>query len=431
MKIEQSSNLGKVLGLLTLAIAIVSVLAVSAAAVPVYIEDVKIDGDIIEADATNNLHIERGEDVEVKVILTATDDSEDIQVEAEIDGYEYDDHEVTSDRTHTFNVEENGTYTKRLTVPLPEKLDSDEYKLWITVTNRNDERLVQGYNLKIDAPRHSMVIRDIVLTPEEEVTAGRALLAAVRVKNMGDKDEDSVKVTVSIPDLGLSASDYIDEVEEDDSETSEELYLRIPVCSESGFYEVVAEVEYDEGYEKISKVTELTVVESDACEARSTASAKPTVVVGSTLENILPGNGGAMFPITVINNGKESKTYSVTVDGVSDWGTVKINPTNTVVVEGEKSESIYVFVTANKDMAAGQQVFTATVKEGSDVVEQATLTANVVAPDVSGWDKAKKGLEIALVVLVALLVILGLIIGFSKLKNDDDDLDSEETETYY
>jgi hypothetical protein len=87
-------------------------------------------------------------------------------------------------------------------------------------------------------------------------------------------------------------------------------------------------------------------------------------------------------------------------------------------------------VAANKDTAVGQQVFTATVKSGSETVEQATLTANIVEPEVSSWDKAKKGLEIALVVLVALLVILGLIIGFSKLKNDEDDSDTE-TETYY
>ena len=36
-------------------------------------------------------------------------------------------------------------------------------------------------------------------------------------------------------------------------------------------------------------------------------------------------------------------------------------------------------------------------------------------------DKVKKGLEVALVVLVVLLVVIGLIIGFNRLKGDEDE----------
>lgn len=424
---------GKFLGLFTLVLVVASVLSGIAAAdnVPVYIEDVKIDGDSLEAWDTNRLEIERGEEIEVKVILTAMAEAENVQVEAEIKGYEYDDRESTSDITHIFDVEENVTYSKKLYVPIPAKVEEDRYKLWITITDRNDDPIIAGYNLQIDAPRHSIIIKDIILTPENEIRAGKPLLAAVRVKNLGDRDEDNVKVIVSVPSLGLSQSAYIDEVEAGDSETSEDIYLdRIPVCAEAGFYDVVVEVEYDEGYEEVSKVTSIAVVDSDMCEA-SQASGEPNVVVGSTLENIVPGNGGAIYPITILNNAGTSRTFSVTVDGVDDWGTVKISPTNTVVIEGGDSESVYVFVAANAKAASGQQVFTATVKSGSETIKQATLTANIVEPETNGWGKAKKGLEIALVVLVALLVILGLIIGFSKLKNDDDESESEEAETYY
>lgn len=421
----------KYFGILTLCLVVASVLVgvVAADTVPVYIDDVKVDGDSLEPFATNRLEIERGDEIEVKVILTAVADAENIEVEVEIEGYEYGDRESTSDSTHTFDVEENVTYVKKLNVPIPSRVEEDNYKLWVTISDRNNERVVAGYNIKIDAPRHSMVIKDVVLTPENEVKAGSGLLAAVRVKNMGDRDEDSVKVTVSIPALGLSQSDYIDEVESDDSETSEELFLRIPSCAQPGVYQVVAEVEYDEGYEEVSEVTSINVVAGSTCQAAG-SSAEPDVVVGSTLENVMPGNGGAIFPITILNNANERRSFSVTVDGVSSWGSSRISPTSTIVVEPGASESIYVFVAANKNTGVGQQVFTATVSSSSETIKQITLTANIVVPEAGSWDKAKKGLEIALVVLVALLVILGLIIGFSKLKNDEDDADSE-TETYY
>jgi uncharacterized membrane protein len=431
MKIKQ-------LGILALFLIIASTVAAIAAAadVPVTVDDVKIDGESLQPNNLNRLNFEKGEEIDVKVIITANEDAENVQVEAEIKGYEHSERESTSDITHVFDVEENVTYTKRLKVTVPTRADEDDYKLRVTITDRYNDEIIQNYNIKIDSPRHSMEIRDIVLTPENEVRAGRALLAAVRVRNLGDRDEDSVKVTVKIPSLGLSASDYIDEVEEDDSETSEELYLRIPACAEAGEYDVVAEVEYDDGYEEISKATSIEVLESDVCEASSSdeddeEAEVPDVVLGSKLEDVVAGQGGAIFPVTITNNAGRSKTFSLDIEGVDGWGTVKISPTNTVVIKSGDSEELYVFVGANNDAPAGPQLITATVKAGSEKVEQATLTANVVGSSADGWDTAKKGLEIALVVLVALLVILGLIIGFSKIKNEEEGPNSHEAETYY
>jgi len=430
-------------GLLALFLVAATVLAgiAAAAQVPVTIDAIKIDGDTVLPDGVNRLNIERGEEIEVKVILTANASAENVQIEASISGYEYNDRESTSDTTKTFDVEANITYTKRLTVQIPSRVEEDNYKLRIMITDRDNELIMHNYNIKVDAPRHSMLIRDVILTPENEVRAGRALLASVRVKNMGDRDEDSVKVTVSIPSLGLSASDYIDEVEEDDSETSEELYLRIPACAEEGTYDVIAEVEYDEGYEDVSKTTSIRVLKSDVCEASDGGNSGdeeddepevPDVVVGSTLEDVVAGEGGAIYQVAITNNAKTSKTFSVAVQGVESWGTVRITPTNTVVIKPGKSETLYVFVGANPDAPSGPQVFSVSVKKGSETVEQVSLTANVVESEGGGgWDSAKKGLEVALVVLVALLVILGLIIGFSKLKNDEEVTESPGAETYY
>ena len=57
------------------------------------------------------------------------------------------------------------------------------------------------------------------------------------------------------------------------------------------------------------------------------------------------------------------------------------------------------------------------------------MKANVAEGN-NGWDTIKKALEIGLVVLVILLVVIGLIIGFSRLKGRDDE-DEDEDKTYY
>ena len=429
------------------ALLIISAIALSgvAAALPAVIDSVIVDGTELSPNDVNKLDVERGEEIEVKVAIIATGDSQDVEIEAFITGYEYNDKERMSDISNSFDIENSTIYTKRLELEIPERVDEDNYKLRVIVSDRNSDTLIQNYNLKIDAKRHQMVIRDVILSPENEVRAGSALIASVRVKNLGDRDEDSVKVKLSMPSLGLSASDYLDEVEPDDSETSEELFLIIPKCAQAGVYDVVARVEYDDGYEDTSKVTSIEVIEDESCGAAGqvsgdsnagsgagSSSAEPVVVVGSTLESIVPGEGGAIYPITITNKASTSKSFSLIVEGAESWGAVQISPTNTIIVKPGKSESLYVFVAAKDDAAPGHNVFTVMIKSGSDVVEQATLTANIVeSSGKGGWGSAKKGLEIALVVLVALLVILGLIIGFSKLKEGEEENQEAGTETYY
>ena len=54
---------------------------------------------------------------------------------------------------------------------------------------------------------------------------------------------------------------------------------------------------------------------------------------------------------------------------------------------------------------------------------------NNVEEGASAWSKVRRGLEVALIVLVVLLVVIGLIIGFNRLKGDEDEEGKDET--YY
>jgi uncharacterized membrane protein len=432
-------NKAKLFSVFALLIVVAVAFSGLVAAVPAVIDSVKVDGTELSSNSVNKLNVERGEEIEVKVTVTATGDSQDVEIEAFISGYEYNDKERMSDTSNSFDIENSTIYVKTLKLDVPTRVDEDNYKLRVMVSDRNSGEIIQNYNIKIDAKRHQMQIRDVVLSPENEVKAGSALLATVRIRNLGDRDEESVKVKISIPSLGLSDSDYIDEIELDDSETSADLYVVIPKCSKPGVYDVVTKVEYDDGYEELTKVTSIEVVEGDSCTAAGdnndgnsgSSPSLPDVVAGSTFESVVQGEGGAIYPITITNNGKSSKAFSVIVGGAEAWGSVQVSPSNTVIIKPGKSESVYIFVGAKDDAAPGNRVFTASVKTGSDVVEQVTLTANIVESGKTNWNGAKKGLEIALVVLVALLVILGLIIGFSKLKEGDENMPGADAETYY
>lgn len=254
---------------------------VCAAEVPVNLEKVYVDGTGIDVDedcivnetgdtvcmqrnSIELLDLEKGDELEIKVRVTAYEDMEDVQVKAAIRGYEYNYKDKTSDTTHVFDVEENTTYSKYLELEVPDKMDNDDYKLWITITDKNDDLKTYGFDLRVSPKRHMLRINDVVFFPEIGVKAGKQFQTSVRVKNVGAKDEESVKVVVSVPELGISGSTYIDMIEADDTESSEDIWLRVPECTEDGFYDAEIMVVYDEGYKEVLE-TETLAVTGEVC----------------------------------------------------------------------------------------------------------------------------------------------------------------------
>lgn len=424
-------KLVKILSTFTLFLVSMLALSAFANALDVTIDEVKLDGDVLSSTSTNQvLDVDRDQELQVKVRFTANEASKDAQVEISIRGYDHSD--LIQDITDSFDLKANVSYIKRLTLPLRERLDQDRYKLRVRIEDRDGETIQETFELEIDTKRHDLQIRDVILSPGEEVRAGRALLVAVRVRNRGEKDEEGIKVTVSIPELGVSASDFIDELEkdgdDDDETTSEELFLRIPDDAVTGEYTLRTTVEFDDGDERESTEQIIRVVGKERLvEEKPVIKEKTIITVAADAQGLQAGGSEVAYPLTLTNAGSSSKTFTVSANGAS-WATFRVSPSNVVVVDSGASKSVTIFVSANSNAPVGQQTFTVTVSSADKVLKQIPLTANVSAD--GGAAKLKRGLEVGLVVLVVLLVIVGLIIGFNKLRGDEEGRD-EEGETYY
>ncbi len=405
-----------------------SILAVNA--LDVTIDEVKLDGDILSPTSSNSVYdFERDQEIEVKVRITANEASDDAQIEVVISGYDHDDE--IRDKTDTFDVKQGVTYIKKLTLPLRERMDQDRYRLRIRIEDRDGDTIDATYELVVNTKRHSLRIKDVVLSPGEEVRAGRALLAAVRLRNYGEKDEEGIKVTVSIPELGISASDFVDELEkdgdDDDETTTEELYLRIPDSTETGEYILRTVVVFDDGDEREVDERIIRVIGVEGVMVQEPLTKQKTIITVAADAQSLQTGQEVAYPITLTNAGSNSKTYIVSANGAS-WANFRISPSNVVVIDAGESKSVSIYVTANANALAGQQTFTVTISSGDKVLKQIPLTANVSVVNTTA--KLKRGLEVGLVVLVVLLVIIGLIIGFSKLRGREEGKEGEE-ETYY
>jgi len=410
--------------------------AASATAVNLQIQSLEINNHELQVanDHTVNYKYERGQKLNIDVCVQALTDVQDVQVEADITGYRYanrdTDHPV-SDSTDTFDLSSNDSQCQTLKLVVPDRVDVDYYKLRVTASDRDGVAVTQDYELHLSGVARSdaVQIQDYTFNPQE-IIAGRAFTAQVKVRNFDTSDFSDLKVTLSIPELNIQVSQYMDNLDSDTSKTFEELLLRIPECAKPGDYDVEIKVDFDE-YEETTKTATIKVLTGDTCATNPTTTptqppVDKTVITVPNSQELSQGTG-VVYPIVIANSGADAKTYTLSVSGASSWSTTRIDPSSVIVVPQGQSKTVYLYVSVNPDAELGDKVMTLTVDSGTET-KQISLVSRVTkaAASTTSGTSLRNVLEIGLVVLVIILLIIGLIIGFNKMREN-----KEEPEPYY
>ncbi|MBN2567371.1 hypothetical protein JXB02_04790 [Candidatus Woesearchaeota archaeon] len=397
--------------LLIMAIILAAVAAGTASAQCYEIQEVEVGGTELAPGTTTILAQDRNEDIEVRVQILALCDQDNVQVEAMMRGYDHDDR--IEDITDVFDVQENRTYVRWLNLRLPLRMDVDQYKLRVLVTDRNHPSIEASFDLEIGTARHQVGIRDVIFEPGQEVQAGRSLITSIRLKNYGAEDEDDIKVSVAIPALGLYASDYIDEVEADESRTSEELYMRIPMCATPGSYTLEAKLTYDDGDEYFTETYEIVVEEGEGCAAEA-AAAEKAPMGGLSIEPTLPvsasAGGSASIPLLITNHGTAG-IFQVSVPGMTSYGSYTVTPSHVLEIGAGATE--VAIVTLGFDAGvSGDRIL---IAEVGTVGGEDRITAPLIVSVQGSPAAAQEGIPLRTVLLAALAALLVVLVVLAAL----------------
>lgn len=235
---------------------------------------VKVDGITILEDVTNGdsgtitdpVSVIAGETITVKVAFT-TDDIDgdtdtigisDVRIRAELEGDKAD---VTA-VTPLFDVEDNKTYVKTLTLKVPSDLDEDELSgdltLNLKIWNSDYETEVEDIVLNVQRTSYDVAIKSVITS--NTISAGEKMPVEVVLKNVGYNNVDDVYVTVSIPELNIQKSAYFGDIitenykdsilslldDEDKVTVSAKLNLEVPYTAKTGVYTLTVEAKNDE-----------------------------------------------------------------------------------------------------------------------------------------------------------------------------------------
>ena len=206
-------------------------------------EDYKIDAVYVNGILTENnlVQVELGNNAQIEVFLSGTGDNTDVRVSAWIGGYQYGSIEDVSE---LFEVEDDVSYRKVLYLEVPEDLDvsSNEYTLHVEIYD-NQNREEEFYTLFLEQEEHRIKVQDVILS-SETIGPGEYLSVKVRLANYGENDEENIKITASIPDLGINGRVYLDELDSGDEEDVSTIYLVVPNDARGGDYSVEIQVDY-------------------------------------------------------------------------------------------------------------------------------------------------------------------------------------------
>lgn len=430
--------------LMLLIVGLLSLMNVNAVSPDYDIEKVEVEDRLVSTADTNYVVAERGETIEVAVWVigqqTGGSVVDNVRVKAWVGGYEYGE---VAEKSNAFKIEPSGTYKKSLFVEIPNDIDADNngnsegYTLHVEVYDKNYSERTE-YKLKIDEKRHDLRVQDIIFNPSRSVDAGERLFMTVRVENMGDKREEDVQVKISIPELGVEARDYIDKLtpeqqqeKNDDVENTNEIVLMLPIpkTAKTGDYKAKLDIIYSRGHEVI---TEEYTIHVEGTAPIATAP-EETIISVDSIEKQVEAGKEIIYKFMLANFGETKKVYSAEVLGVGTWGSASVEP-GFITVNGGETGELYIRVKANEDIS-GRNPFTVKIKESGKVLKEINLATEVkeTIPKAREWKNLKEGLEIGFVILAILLVIIGLIIAFTRLRKgrEEEPELGREQQTYY
>jgi len=390
-----------------------------------------------------NLNIELLENIQVEITLKASDNItggfvDQVRCEASLEGYEFG---LVRDITPVFTVEEGNTYKKMLNVQVPEDIEASEpYTLRTECSDTINEESID-FTLFINEIRHFIRIFDMLLNPGSTIQAGKPLFVTVRLENLGQKQEDQIKVRVSIPELGVQSVGFIDELVtkiqeeteqflfEEESSGDIDLQLRVPEDAKSGDYTLRVDVEYNRGHTTVSDTLPLSVV-----GVEKPKEVEAVLNIDSTTKQVAQGEE-VTYRLMIANLGSERGIFSVQLDGTSSCCTSSVEP-GFLTVMPESTGEVLIRVKPNEDAEPRRYVFTASIMLGNQLVNQINLNLEVKEKAKSAAPALafKNVLAVVFGLLVVVLVILGIIIAFKKGREEEEgksETPAVEAQTYY
>ncbi|MBS3088155.1 putative S-layer protein [Candidatus Pacearchaeota archaeon] len=323
------------------------------------------------------------------------------------------------------NFNDGDDDTATFTFRVPADVEDGRYKVAVKVYSddfgESDEcsDVFDGKKFEeIDVERENdegnfIAFEDSAITPSQ-LTCGEKAVLTTNVYNIGDEDQDQVKVTLFDSDLGVNTFFEIrNDLDQGDKEEVT-FNFAIPQNLKDGIYymSLWAEYDYNRGSyrEKSEEETKVPVTISGCSAATTQPSGKPasiTAVLGSDA-----AAGKELVVDATITNLK-SKSTSFVVSGLEyeDWATLSDISERIITLDAGESKEITFRFDVNNDVS-GEQSFVVEARTGDNEAVTREVAVNIAGRTggITGFASFGEGNSLIWIIGIINVVLIVLII---------------------
>lgn len=310
-----------------------------------------------------------------------------------------------------FDVDEGKDEVETVNFQIDGQVEAGDYDLFVKVVREDDDecyvKLIKT-NVEIKKQTRQVVVKDVEAS--DSIKAGETVSFEVEIANVGRNDEDKVKIHAYNKDLGINLYKEIDNLDEGDTEIVTFL-ITIPSTAKQGSYGVHFSTQYDYD-DRDEKYDEVSDSDDDMTYSITVFGMTTAPTIGAKLTSDAKVGKELTIDVTLTNNGDESETYDLIIEGASWAKNVELDDDSVLVKAGETKTVQLTLV----PQESGAQAFTVKAVYGDEIKKQ-TVSVNIAAGATGFLTGAFAGVGTLsyLIWAIVILVILILIIAIIKL----------------
>lgn len=363
--------------------------------------------------------------VDIDVENTASDDLEDIIVEfglfdsngknvvSDLDFINEDEEEFSIG-----DLDEGDDATATFEFRIPGDLDEGDYSVIVKIysddvsessmcTDSVADGRVESISVESEDDEGKFIAFDNIVISPEQATCGDTVSLTLDAINIGENDEDKVKINLINRLLGVN--EYVEFTQGLDQGDSKMVSFNfvIPQITDGTYkIEVDAEYDYKNGLyrESLDETVEIPVKvfgcsgSSDTGFVSISADLASDAVTGEELK----------VTTTLRNNGDKTALFAVTATGFESWASLKDISENIVQIPAGQSKDITITLMPQDD-AAGEQSFTINARTEDGKIQSRQVVVQVASDslfDGSSWTWVLIAVNVVLVILIIVVAVI-------------------------
>lgn len=257
---------------------------------------------------------------------------------------------------------------------------------------------------------------DITFSPSE-ATCGDAVTVNFDVYNVGDDDEDQIRVNLVNKELGIDLSQEIRSGLDAGEGKELSFTFTVPQNAANKNYNLKFDADYDyndnsDFYRESMENPEEFAYKVFGCSVNGGSSSSNTTRIASisaTLESDAQAGKELVIRSTIRNTGSSSATFIAGASGYESWADIQsINPRTFTIGAGESKDVTFTFDVSSE--TEGDQTFTIEVQSG-DKVESRDVSVNITSGSAFALSLGDNWLIWVIGIVNVLLIIVIIIVA--------------------